>query len=190
MKNLILVSALLLLTAVGCKKNDPVRIYQEENPLSSYIVNTGFNQASSNFINAGNYEFGLEFTPMVKGQIKAITFKIPAPATNVRVTIWDATAKTVLRTETIPTVLANTEVKQDITPLALEKDKKYFISYNGSSWYKRNKSDGSKAVYPIIAGNIKITNYNWLYGEAQTFPTTVSSDYYAGDLSFIFQQAD
>ncbi len=195
------VKILLLLVMLGttftissCRKDDedktqPVE-YTEENPLAEYITKSGFGQTTQNFINSGVYEFGFKFSPLVKGKIKAITFKIPDAATNTRVTIWDATTKTVLRTETIASVTANTEVVQNITPLELEKDKMYLITYNGNDWYNRKKSDNTNTTYPIKAGNISITGYNWMSGTAQNFPLTESNNYYAGDLSFVFQQTE
>ena len=68
----------LTLVVINCRKDDddeitPI-IYPEENPLSAYMINTGFSE-SSNFINSGDYEFGLVFSPNVNGKIKAITAK-------------------------------------------------------------------------------------------------------------------
>lgn len=193
MKTQILTLMILASSLLSCSRSDDTpapTVYPEENPLSAYLTNSGFSQKFANSINAGNYEFGLKFTPSVKGKINAITVKIPDNATNVRVTIWDATAKTVLRTETIPTVTANTEVKQSITALQLAKDTPYMITFNSNDWYLRSKTDGTATTYPVTAGNIKVNGYYWISGTTQAFPTTYESTYYAGDLSFVFQQND
>ncbi|HEU0126656.1 hypothetical protein [Flavobacterium sp.] len=184
---ILLTAALAISCSSDDKDNTPK--FETENPLAAYYTQTGFTTVS-NFINAGDYEFGLVFTPTVKGKMKAITLKLPATNSAVRVTIWDFATKAVLRSETLNVATADVEVKKEISELALEKDKKYLISMNSNDWYKKSKADNSNAVYPIVAGNITFNEYRWLSGTAQTFPTTVSNNYNAGDLSFDFQQTE
>jgi hypothetical protein len=169
--------------------NDNKPKFETENPLAAYYTQTGFSTVT-NFIDSGDYEFGLVFTPTVKGKIKAITLKLPAISPAVRVTIWDYETKAVVRTETLNVATADVQVSKEISELALEKDKKYLISMNGNDWYKKNKADNTAATYPIVAGNITFNEYRWLSGTAQTFPTSVSATYNAGDLSFDFQQTE
>lgn len=163
--------------------------YPVENPLSKYHETAGFT-TTTNFINSGDYEFGLAFSPDVKGKITAITIKLPDTNPNLRVTIWDYTTKTVLRTETLNVTASNTLITKEISELALEKDKKYLITMNSNDWYKRAKADNSNATYPITAGNIKMLEYRWGSGTTQTFPVNISLNYNGGDLSFNFQQMD
>ncbi len=179
-----------LLMLSSCSSDDTKNIYSEENPLMTYLYKSGFNETTTNFINAGSYEFGYKFKPKVKGKINAITFKIPDNATDVRVTIWDADTQDILRTTVIPSVTANVEVRTEIEPLNLSADKNYLIIYNGNDWYTRQKTDGSATTYPIDAGNITITGYHYNSGTAQNFPVPTSNTYYAGDLSIVFQQVD
>ena len=169
--------------------NDKTPKFETENPLTAYYTQTGFSTVT-NFVNSGDYEFGLVFTPTVKGKIKAITLKLPAVSPAVRVTIWDFATKAVIRTETLNVATADVQVSKEISELALEKDKKYLISMNANDWYKKHKADNSVVTYPIVAGNITFNEYRWLSGTAQTFPTTVSTNYNAGDLSFDFQQTE
>lgn len=192
MKTLKTIFTLLITAAlaISCSSDkDDAPKFKTENPLEAYYTATGFN-TSTNFINSGDYEFGLVFTPTVKGKIKAITLKLPAVNPAVRVTIWDYTSKAVLRSETVNVVAADAVVTKEISELALDKDKKYMITMNSNDWYKKNKVDNSNAVYPIVAGNITFNEYRWLSGTAQTFPTNVSSSYNAGDLGFEFQQTE
>lgn len=178
----------------SCSKDDdeptpqPI-VYAEENPLNKYHENAGFT-ATTNFINSGSYEFGLVFSPNVKGKMNAITVKLPDANPSLKVTVWDYTAKTVLRTEVINVSASNTLITKAIEELALEKDKKYVITMNSNDWYKRAKPDNSDAVYPITAGNIKFLEYRWVSGSTQIFPTNISLNYNGGDLSFNFQQVD
>ena len=184
---IILTAALAISCSSDDKDNSPK--FETENPLAAYYTATGFSTVS-NFINSGDYEFGLVFTATVKGKIKAITLKLPATNSSVRVTIWDYTAKTVLRSETLNVATADVEVKKEISELALDKDKKYMITMNSNDWYKKNKADLTNVTYPITAGNIRIDEYRWISGTAQIFPTNVSANYNAGDLSFDFQQTE
>ncbi|MGG5207359.1 hypothetical protein ACQWU4_00330 [Chryseobacterium sp. MIQD13] len=189
---IIILNSVFLITS--CSKDDDEQVpepivYAEENPLNKYHENAGFD-TTTNFINSGNYEFGLAFYPNVKGKINAITIKLPDANPNLKITIWDYTAKTVLRTEMVNVSAANTLMTKAIEELALEKDKKYMITMNSNDWYKRTKPDNSDAVYPITAGNIKFLEYRWMSTSAQAFPTNVSLNYNGGDLSFNFQQVD
>ncbi|WP_276378928.1 hypothetical protein [Flavobacterium sp. H4147] len=185
----ILITAALAVSCSSDDDKDNTPKFETENPLAAYYTQTGFSTVT-NFINSGDYEFGLAFTPTVKGKIKAITLKLPATNSALRVTIWDYTAKTVLRTETLNVATADVQVTKEISELALEKDKKYMITMNSNDWYKKSKADNSIVTYPIVAGNITFNEYRWLSGTTQTFPTNVSSSYNAGDLSFDFQQTE
>lgn len=170
---------------ISCSNDD--ESFQTENPLEAYYAQTGFTTVA-NFINSGDYEFGLVFTPTVKGNIKAITLKLPAANPTVRVTVWDYETKVVLRSEDVNVATADVQVTKEISALALEKDKKYLITMNSNDWYKKTKADNTVAIYPIIAGNITFNEYRWISGTTQTFPTNVSLNYNAGDLSFNFQR--
>lgn len=183
----ILVTAILAISCSSDKDDKPT--YKTENPLEVYYTATGFTTVT-NFINSGDYEFGLVFTPTVKGKIKAITLKLPATNPSVRVTIWDYTAKSVLRSETLNVATADVQVAKEISELALDKDKKYMITMNSNDWYKKNKADLTNVTYSIVAGNITFNEYRWISGTAQIFPTNVSANYNAGDLSFDFQQTE
>lgn len=192
-KNFIKLGFLLILSLsiFNCRSNDdeviPPPVYPVENPLAAYITNSGFTD-SSNMVNVGSYEFGLVFSPNVSGKINAVTVQIPDANANLRVTIWDFDTQTVLRTEVVNVTAANTLITKTITELPLVKDKKYLISMNSNDYYYKEKPGGGSATYPIAAGNIKFTGYQWKSGGAQAFPTTVDATYFAGDLSFEFQQ--
>ncbi|ABQ04379.1 MULTISPECIES: DUF4082 domain-containing protein [Flavobacterium] len=185
----ILSAAIFTVSCSSDDDKDNTPKFETENPLAVYYTQTGFTTVT-NFVNSGDYEFGLVFTPTVKGNIKAVTLKLPAVNSAVRVTIWDYTTKAVLRSETINAASADVEVKKEISVLALEKDKKYLISMNSNDWYKKNKADLSNVTYPIVAGHITFNEYRWISGTSQTFPTNVSANYNAGDLSFDFQQTE
>jgi len=177
----------------SCSKDDDEQptpiVYNEENPLDKYHELAGFT-TTSNFINAGSYEFGLTFSPNVKGKINALIVKLPDVNANLKVTIWDFTTKTVLRTETVNVSTANAVVTKSIPELSLEKDKKYVITMNSNDWYKRSKADNTDTTYPIAVGNIKFWDYRWIGSASQVFPTNVSLNYNGGDLSFNFQQVE
>ncbi|PIF45560.1 hypothetical protein CLU96_2569 [Chryseobacterium sp. 52] len=200
LRSLSLKSLCLLLTLfavfsiASCSKDDdePVPtpiVYAVENPLDKYHENAGFT-ATTNFINAGDYEFGLAFSPNVKGRISAINVKLPEVNANLKVTIWDYTTKEIVRTEIVNVSSSNTMISKNIAEIMLEKDRKYLITMNSNDWYKKNKPDNTNTVYPITAGNIKFLEYRWGGGATQVYPANVSLNYNGGDLSFNFQQMD
>lgn len=182
------------LLPTSCRKDDkedilPPKMYAEENPLTPFLLAAEFTKVIET-LNSGDYESGLTFSPLVKGKINAVTLKIPDVASNVRVTIWDATTKAPIRTILLDVTSSHTTVTKTIDPLILEKDKEYMISMNTNDWFENRKSAGGSAVYPITGGNIKFLNYKWKSGTAQVFPTNISTSYTAGDVSFVFQQVD
>ena len=189
LKTIVSLFAIAVFTISCSSDDDKAPKFKTENPLEAYYTQTGFTN-SSNFIDVGDYEFGLVFTPLVKGKIKAITLKLPVVNPSVRVTIWDFESKAVLRSETLNITAANVQVSKEIGELALNKDQKYMITMNSNDWYKKFKADNSEAAYPITAGNIRFEEYRWLEGTAQTFPTKISANYNAGDMSFDFQQTE
>ncbi len=187
-------TALILTLSVSlfsCKKDkDEKPSYNEENFLEAYLTSTGFKEASEDFINSGSFEYGLEFTPTVKGKITSLSFKIPDANPALRVTIWDKAAGTIFRTEIVNVATANVAYSFDISDLELTKDKSYAITINSGDWYYRTKTDESAATYPITAGNIRIDNYIWVGGSTQAYPKNIADFYFAGDFSFNFLQMD
>ena len=193
MKNSLLRLLLLVITSfniISCDNNDTEALKNvQENPLKEYLNNSGFDQVTYQFINSGYYEFGFRFIPKTDGTIKKIIVKTPDNQTNLRVTIWDVVTKIIYRTEIISSVLAATETSKTISPLSLLQDKEYMITYAADDWYYHRRSDSSDAMYPILAGNILITGYNFMNIQPQTqlYPTSTELNGYAGDISFVFQ---
>lgn len=182
-----------LLSFYSCRKGDdtprPV-VYAEENPLLAYLSALGFNQKQSSYINTNTSEQGFKFTPKVKGKIVAVTIKIPDNASNLRITIWDANSRSMLRTVIVPAVNADIEVRQDIAELPITPSANYAITFNSNDSYGHSNTDNSAITYPVSAGNISIDGYIWAFGSAQIFPTLNSYNYCGGDVSFVFQQTE
>lgn len=159
--------------------------FPRRNFLNAYLAATNFNEANVSFINSGSYEFGLEFSSIVKGSMSSLRVQLPEANPSLRVTIWDKDAGTIIKTEIVNVAIANTVYNVDIP---LVKDKVYAVSMNSNDWFDCKKTDETVATYPITAGSIKVINYLWLSGVSQTYLTIVATDYYAGDLSFNFLQ--
>ena len=182
----------IIFSLFSCSKDDeatPVT-YQEENPLIGYLTNGGINGAIIDVVDGTTSEVGNEFTPLVKGTIKAFVVSLPQSNANLRVTLWDAPTKTVIRTEYINVVTAATTTTKNIEPIELQKDKKYAITMNSDDWYYRDKSNGSLITYPITSGNIRFDSFGFTDTPGLIYPIYFSNDYYNGDLSFIFQQTE
>jgi len=171
--------------------NDSVK-YAEENPLDAYMAGSGFSQKAVDVKNSGIYEYGFSFKPKVTGKINSLIVKIPDVNPALRITVWDAATKTVIKSETINVATANITIEKAISPIALTKDKEYYFTVNSDDWINRTKTDGSAAAYPITAGNIVITGYAYISSTASEtlFPTNLRNTYYAGDMTFKFQQTE
>ena len=187
---------MITLFTLSCSKDDdpaptPVEpvLAPLQDPLPGYLTASGFTQETTIVIdNPDTYELGYSFVPYVNGKITAIVVKLPDVKNNMRVTIWDKTTATVIRTERIDIATANTEVIKLIAPLDLVKEKEYLISMSSNDYYVRFKTDGSPGVYPFIIGDIEITSHSLNVGTAQTMPATLYPIGYAGDCSFKFQK--
>ncbi|MBS1550161.1 MAG: DUF4082 domain-containing protein [Bacteroidetes bacterium] len=190
---MLLISLSMIVVYCSSDRDEPVPppVYPDENPLAEYYNKTGFN-TTTNFVNSMNYEFGLVFSPNVKGKIKAITAKLPDANPMLKITIWDFATHNPIRTETINVAVANTDYIQNISELQLEKDKKYLITMYSNDWYDRRKADNSAAAYPLIAGNITFHDYLWINssGAATVYPTSPAQNYNGGDISFVFQRIE
>lgn len=184
--------AALALSFANCSSDDdsPViplpPVVVEQNPLAGYLTVSGFDQMTTNFINVGDYEFGTSFTPLANGKMTAVVVKLPATRSDLRISIWNKTTSTLIRTETMNVIAADTETVKPITPIDLVAATEYYITYNSNDWYKHHKTDNSNVTYPFTVGDIAITSYRWVSGADQVIPTNVSNNYYAGDLSFKF----
>lgn len=190
MKNLILVFILAGGLLASCKKDGETdKSYPEENPLQVYFQNAGLDQRIEEYLDMGFVEHGLKFTPKVKGKITAVTVRLPQSSTNVRVTIWNATAKHVLRTITVPVVVTAEETRQVIDALSVEPEVSYVISVNANGWYHREKTPKADISYPVNAGNFLIQGYGWRGGSGQVFPDEQNNlNFYTGEVGFVFQQ--
>jgi hypothetical protein len=180
------------ITLVSCSKDDDGPTFNEENFFNGFLINSGFSAITDANINGGSYEFGTEFTPLVKGKITSLKVKLPATNTTLRVTIWDksTTTATVIRTETVNVTAADTEQGFDIPDLELTANHQYAITMNSDDWYNHRRTGNTDVTYPITSGNIRIDSYKWIGGTTQTYPTNIALSYYAGDVSFNFLQIE
>jgi hypothetical protein len=189
-KTIVAIATTLIL--FSCSKDDDRPNYSEENFMTGFLTSSGFSASTDASINGGSYEFGTEFTPLVKGKITSLKVKPPATNGALRITIWDkstATA-TVIRSETVNVTAANTEQGFDIVDLELTANHQYAITMNSDDWYNHRRTGNTDVTYPITSGNIRIDNYKWIGGTTQSYPTNIALSYYAGDVSFNFIQID
>jgi hypothetical protein len=194
MKTLQKVSILiLLLFLTSCSKDDDptpnVPVYNEENPLQSFLTTTGFNQQTMEQTATNDLLAGLSFKPTVTGKINSLLVKLPVINNNLKVSIWDNATGNLLRQEIVNVTSANTEITTQITPLQLEKDKIYVISMQTNTAFVRYRTDQTNASFPITAGNIQILSYRE-GTSTTTIPTENYYNLYAGDCIFKFQQTE
>ena len=63
------------------------------------------------------------------------------------------------------------------------------VTFNSNDWYNRTRTGNTNTTYPILVGDVSITGYRFGSGTSQTLPTSMSTSYYAGDISFKFQKS-
>lgn len=186
----------LVILEISCSSDDQAKpiTYEEENPLDVYMSLSGFNQKTRIVKDASVFsEAGFKFKPAVTGKINSFIVKIPDTNSGLRVTLWDAETKTILRSETINVQTENVSVEKTIVPIALIKDHEYIISLLSGDWFSREKAEGLAATnYPIVAGNITITGFGHIStkGTEYLFPATFRDTFYFGDATFKFQQTE
>lgn len=183
----------ILFVTTSCSKDDentttnsPTN-YPEENPYQTFLNSSGIDDNYNS--GSGYHEAGLKFKPSVNGKINKLFIKLPANKTDLRITVWDVSSQAVLRTETIESITAGVEASKSITPLSLEKNKEYIVSFNSNSWYQRNNTD-SNIPYPITIGSIVYTGFQSIPTTSQSYPSDSHPTAIAGDVSFTFQRTE
>ena len=193
LKTTIAILALSLFT-ISCSKDDEAskKVYEIENPLAQYLINTGFKNAYPTIPGLGFYEVGFTFKPLVSGKIISINIKLPDVKNNIKVTIWDLQTQMVVFDNSFNVSTAASNMVFDINPLSLAANKDYVISMNTDSYYVNKASFLSSVniAHPITVGNISILNSRSKSGNTQILPTTISTSSYSGNCSFNFQQTE
>lgn len=101
------------------------------------------------------YEYGLRFTVAQSGKIVKVGSRLPK-AGAYRISIWDASTKTVIAQQYVAQTDANIQSWADIPALNLVADKQYFISVISDNWNDAYPKSGPPITYPIIKGDLKI----------------------------------
>lgn len=193
--SIIAITFFTIIVATSCSKDDdpvvtplPIAVVPEQDPLQGYLNASGFNEVTESIVNNFDRELGYSFIPLVNGKITAIVVKIPDTRSALKVTIWDKTTATVLRSETIDITSSGVETIKIISPVVLIKDKEYFISMNSNDFYLHKRTILANVTYPFIVGDIKVTSYAERGGAQQFIPDIPSLSGYVGDCSFKFQK--
>jgi WD40 repeat protein len=187
MKNLLFFAAIITMLS-ACSKDEDEPVYYPENPQTSFLAATGFNEDVQERLDTQFTEHGLKFKPTVSGVMTSITARIPKANTNLRVTIWDVQNVKPIRIIRLNAASDGVAVTQKIAALSLTMGKEYMISMNSRDTYKYQRFDTAPANYPVLTGNILITGYGYSYSQEQTMPSRFPTDYYCGDLTFAFQR--
>jgi hypothetical protein len=190
MKNLKITIVILMLSifVISCSKSDdaPEKANFLQELLSVAVFTSTNKELGGGF--ATSDEKGLVFKPKFKGKITAFVLKLPS-TDNVKVTLWDFTAKTKITDAIVNITTPEVDFVKEITPVQLEKDKEYVISYN--SLYSYDHINTEKIVYPIVTKNFIITDFLFNNGSNQVFPVSSISDFVInGDCSFIYQKTE
>lgn len=189
---LILLFSLLIIT--GCRKDDEPEqtvVYQEESPFQDFLSAIGYNTQSTKIDDDYSWSLGLNFTPLVKGKINGVKVKLPAANPQLKITIWNALTGTIIRTETVNVAAANTQYTFTFSPLELQKDQPYIISFLSDDFFIYQKTTGQNGTFPVKVGNINIEKTSYALSSnlyTPTFPDKSEGSAAYGDLDMIFQQ--
>ena len=177
---------------VSCSKTDDnsgaKTVFPEENFLQSFLTITNFNQQISNQSVTSYQNFGITFKPQVNGTINSIVLKLPQSDGNVIIRIWKVSTQALLKTFPVVAAANNIEVTTTIDKIPLLKDEEYIITMKVKSWFYRKRTNSSNVSYPVLVNNINIINV--VNFNIDTFPSASLNNYYAGDISFNFQQTE
>lgn len=188
-KKIASISLLAVVMLTSCSKDDepnPVT-YQEENPIPTFLQISGFNFSRST-VASGDSEVGFGFTSKVTGKINSLIAKLHVANPNLKVTIWDKDLGTAIATNYLNVATANTDATMSITPVVLQKNKEYVITMKTSYYFQYQKQSVANQTYPVDSGNISITGCYG--GNPNQMPGINPSNYFLGDISFVFQQTE
>ena len=185
LKSILYPAALLAIFSFASCDSDDDNDNNGSNFLSSYLSQTGFDEANESVVDDGPYEFGVLFHVTADGNMETIRVKIPQTTSDLRITVWNVDTATPIRTETVD-VTADESKTLNIDDLALTANTDYAITMNADSYYYHDQEDGGVANYPITVGDVVIDGYAFASGTDQLLPLNMATDYYAGDLSFTF----
>jgi hypothetical protein len=195
MKKILLLSALCSITFFACKKKTediPAPTPLVDYALSEYLKQTGFDQTSTVFSGGVDiFERGTVFEPQVAGNLTAFVVNLPSSVLNLKIILWNATTMQPITSTTINFAGTGQDIIFNITPVPLQKNEKYCVSLaTEMTMYKRKRTDGANATYPVVFKNIKILSHNvkqLTNINLRAYPTDLVSASYYGDVSFKFQ---
>jgi hypothetical protein len=202
MKKILLLSALCSISFFACKKKTedvPVPAPLEDYSLAGYLQKTGFNQKEF-IIPQGSQqavpalEIGIVIEPKVVGNITAFKVKFPSQGSGGKIIVWDAITAQPIASHTFNYLGASVgqETTMTVTPIPLEKNRKYCISYTNvaNGFYFRERTDQADVTYPIEFKNLTILSLNgnvMSNVNLRQYPYPKVNNFYYGDVSFTFQ---
>lgn len=184
----IIICTLTLFTTLACSKDEEeiINTNPKENFLNLFLDIAEITPASS--INGSSFhEFGVLFQPLENGKITDLVVKLPTANNNLRVTLWNKSDGSILRTEFLNFDNPDVSKTFDIADVELNKDSFYLITMNSNSFYFRS-SLRQRINYPITVDNISILGSAFDTGTEQIMPLSNIPTRYFGDLSFNFQK--
>jgi hypothetical protein len=199
MKQILTLLAVCSFTFLGCKKkpeDTPAPAPLLPYSYAEFLKQTGVDATVDNYSDGLNFlERGTIFEPQVSGSIDAFIVNLPSSALNLKITFWNANTKVPLRSGTVNYTTPGQNAVYPFSPLAAQKNEKYCISFTAQpvfSIYKRKRTNGADATYPVNFTNMKILSHNeYTYPTGTSnilhFPDNTTLSSYFGDVHFVFQ---
>jgi hypothetical protein len=202
MKTKLIPFLLLVVIAISCKKTETKTVTNKvtitdtvtatESPLKS-VITQQILVDSVELDGNGPYEQGNTFYSSENGVVSQLGLISPIDSTY-KVTLWDATADTVIVSANVHCTDSLHFFYTAITPVHILANTPYLISANTAgggvannyTYYYYELQTQNTLAYPYAIGNITFTNCLWITASGTTYPIHTESDE-LGDADFIFK---
>lgn len=196
----ILLAASLIFTACSKDKEDPIvddteeetEVYPVEKPLAEFLSLSGLDQKSEAGSEESFHSFGIEFTPKVKGMLKAIVIDVPGIGGEPFPVVLREKGGSASSSFEVPRARGKLPSRLELSsPIILQAGKTYTLTYEGDSYYERSRNDGQVPDFPITVNNITFNTTILRYNGSGISPFIIEGGvYFYGDMDFEFQQID
>jgi hypothetical protein len=193
---------LLVVIAISCKKTETKTVTNKvtitdtvtatESPLKS-VITQQILLDSVEIDNGGPFEQGNTFYSSEDGVISKLGLISPVDSTY-KVTLWDATADTVIVSANVHCTDSLHFFYTAITPVHILANTLYLISANTAgggaannyNFYYYELQTGNPLAYPYAIGDITFTSCIWIAASGTVYPTN-NDNYELGDADFVFK---
>jgi hypothetical protein len=160
-----------LIFLFSCKK-DKTETIPDETAFSNILADSTYTIRVSQLNSPKIYEFGIRFSPSIKGVVTKLGCKLPKKGVY-RMCLWNVNDKMLL-VETTVNQITSELTWQAITKTNIEVGKSYYITVTADNWYDAYPKSTNNVSYPIIRDNIQLQAFGYVQnfvGASSKIPT-------------------